>query len=185
MTMTCEACPNSLDTEDDDFCSSCLELMKLARSDFDFDAFVQGYIDCILWCDVIPAEADPDHPDYDENESWFSGGGNDLIVSGETRAEIIKLGQLCEFCAGHLDDLLLYCEQMGPWSGSDDRGYIDSEPAEARAGHDFYLTRAGHGTGFWDRGLDELGDRLSEAAKCAGSVDDHTLYANDDGKATL
>lgn len=26
---------------------------------------------------------------------------------------------------------------------------------EAQCGHDFYLTRNGHGSGFWDRGYDE------------------------------
>lgn len=50
--------------------------------------------------------------------------------------------------------------------------------AEDRAGHDFWLTRNGHGAGFWDRGLGELGDRLTAAAKVYGSVD---LYACDDG----
>jgi hypothetical protein len=46
------------------------------------------------------------------------------------------------------------------------------------AGHDFWLTRNGHGAGFWDRGLGNVGDRLSRAAKVYGSVD---VYAGDDG----
>jgi hypothetical protein len=37
-------------------------------------------------------------------------------------------------------------------------------------GHDLLLTRNGHGAGFWDRGLGELGDRLSEAARVYGST---------------
>jgi hypothetical protein len=36
---------------------------------------------------------------------------------------------------------------------------------DAQAGHDFWLTRAGHGTGFWDRGLGKLGDKLTKLAK--------------------
>lgn len=40
---------------------------------------------------------------------------------------------------------------------------------EARAGHDFFLTRCGHGVGFWDRHLGEVGERLSEAAEKFGS----------------
>lgn len=48
-----------------------------------------------------------------------------------------------------------------------------------QAGHDFWLTRNGHGAGFWDRGLGELGDRLSDACEPYGSVD---LYVGDDGK---
>jgi hypothetical protein len=40
-----------------------------------------------------------------------------------------------------------------------------------QAGHDFWLTRNGHGTGFWDRGLGEIGERLSKASKAYGSCD--------------
>ena len=39
------------------------------------------------------------------------------------------------------------------------------------AGHDFFLSRNGHGTGFWDRGLGEVGDKLHEAASAFGGVD--------------
>jgi hypothetical protein len=46
-------------------------------------------------------------------------------------------------------------------------------------GHDFWLTRNGHGAGFWDRGYGELGKRLTDAAHVWGSVD---LYVGDDGK---
>ena len=46
------------------------------------------------------------------------------------------------------------------------------------AGHDFLLTRNGHGAGFWDRGLGALGDRLTVAAGRFGNVD---AYVGDDG----
>lgn len=46
-------------------------------------------------------------------------------------------------------------------------------------GHDFALNRAGHGTGFWDRGLGEIGDRLSKAALVCG---DAYLYHDNDGR---
>ena len=47
-------------------------------------------------------------------------------------------------------------------------------------GHDFWLTRCGHGAGFWDRGYKHgIGDKLTEAAKVYGNVD---LYVGDDGK---
>jgi hypothetical protein len=35
-------------------------------------------------------------------------------------------------------------------------------------GHDLWLTRNGHGAGFWDRGLEEVGEALSESAKGLG-----------------
>jgi hypothetical protein len=46
-----------------------------------------------------------------------------------------------------------------------------------QAGRDFWLTRNGHGCGFWDRGLGEVGLRLTDAAHVYGSVD---LYVGDD-----
>lgn len=48
------------------------------------------------------------------------------------------------------------------------------------AGHDFWLTRQGHGVGFWDRGdlWEGHGERLTEHAKAAGQV---CLEVNDDG----
>lgn len=47
------------------------------------------------------------------------------------------------------------------------------------AGHDFWLTRNRHGAGFWDRGLGELGERLTRAAQLEGECN---LYLGDDGK---
>jgi hypothetical protein len=46
-------------------------------------------------------------------------------------------------------------------------------------GHDFLLTRDHHGTGFWDRGLGEVGDFLTKASDPYG---DSGLYVGDDGK---
>lgn len=50
----------------------------------------------------------------------------------------------------------------------------------SRAGHDFWLTRNGHGAGFWDGDWEKLvGDLLTRASKSYGEVD---LYVGDDGK---
>ncbi len=44
--------------------------------------------------------------------------------------------------------------------------------------HDFWLTRCGHGAGFWDGDWPEAtGERLTKAAKAFGNVD---LYVGDD-----
>lgn len=51
--------------------------------------------------------------------------------------------------------------------------------AQDQQGHDFWLTRNGHGAGFWDRGIGEIGTKLTDASKVYGSVD---LYVGDDGK---
>ena len=48
-----------------------------------------------------------------------------------------------------------------------------------RAGHDFWLTRNGHGAGFFDGDWeDDVGERLTEASHAYGSVD---FYVGDDG----
>lgn len=42
---------------------------------------------------------------------------------------------------------------------------------DAQNGHDFWLTRNGHGAGFWDRGYDdEVGKGLTDAAHAYGNV---------------
>lgn len=54
----------------------------------------------------------------------------------------------------------------------------DIEGREEQAGHDFWLTRCGHGSGFWDGDWLEAGERLTEACRKYPEVD---LYVGDDG----
>lgn len=58
--------------------------------------------------------------------------------------------------------------------------YAPDYDAEA-AGRDFWYTRNGHGVGFWDRGLGDLGDKLSDAARHR----ECWVYRGDDGKVYL
>ena len=54
---------------------------------------------------------------------------------------------------------------------------------DAQQGHDFWLTRNGHGAGFWDGDYpQELGDALTTASKGFGECD---MYIGDDGKIYL
>lgn len=53
------------------------------------------------------------------------------------------------------------------------------EGTAERAGHDFWLTRNGHGAGFWDGDWPINGDALTTACKEYGEVN---LYVGDDGK---
>lgn len=52
----------------------------------------------------------------------------------------------------------------------------DLEMDAEQFAHDFWLTRNGHGAGFWDRGLGDLGDKLTKLAKTFGECD---LYLHD------
>lgn len=45
-------------------------------------------------------------------------------------------------------------------------------------GHDLWLTRNGHGAGFWDRGLGEKGEILTKLASDMGPKE---IYVGDDG----
>lgn len=42
---------------------------------------------------------------------------------------------------------------------------------DSQIGHDLWLTRNGHGAGFWDRGLGAIGDTLTEYAHELGDQD--------------
>jgi hypothetical protein len=59
------------------------------------------------------------------------------------------------------------------------RGTLERAGDDEQNGHDFNLTRNGHGAGFWDRGYDDaIGDALTDAAHAFGTFD---LYIGDDG----
>lgn len=57
------------------------------------------------------------------------------------------------------------------------------EGRESDAGRDFWLTRNGHGCGFWDGDWeDDVGEKLTRLSKEFGKV---TPFVNDDGKIYL
>lgn len=87
--------------------------------------------------------------------------GDDLTVDNfdpATRAEL--RGDLAVFLLTNVEDL------------------EDSGLSANQIGHNFWLTRNGHGTGFWDRGIGEAGVRLSEACK---AFRDYYLDLDSDG----
>ena len=61
-----------------------------------------------------------------------------------------------------------------------DNAGLDLQGLDAsQIGHDFWLTRNHHGTGFWDRGLGEIGQQLTELANKAGECH---LFVSSRGK---
>lgn len=56
--------------------------------------------------------------------------------------------------------------------------YYEAGYDREHAGYDFWLTRNGHGAGFWDRGV-PAGEDLTAGCDPFGSVD---LYVGDDGR---
>ena len=98
-------------------------------------------------------------------------------------SSIMEDGQTPYDTAGHtidtmaaraLEEMTSELEEFARANADDLKGVTPEQ-----FGHDFWLTRNGHGTGFWDRGRGEAGERLSEAARKAG---ERYLYVGDDGK---
>lgn len=111
------------------------------RKDY-LDEFTLGYIEAMCW-----TECNPDNPDLD-------GLGLDDLTEESFSAAV----EDCKvFQQSHAADL--------------ERAYAKPDYDAGRAGHDFWLSRNGHGVGFFDRDLGEVGDRLQDAARSSGAVD--------------
>jgi hypothetical protein len=130
------------------------------------ELFLHGYIDAAMWSSTN-ADGDPlDNGNYE--------------IAPETLAAMRE--DCNDFIEANEADLDAYIEARAIRPDADDvaANMLGLPTAFTEyAGHDFWLTRNRHGAGFWDRGLGDLGDRLSEAAKVYGSVD---LYVGDDFK---
>lgn len=116
----------------------------------ELNPFALGYVDCALW-------ASPDVDSGEPLDATYSTSD----IDGDA---LTKMAAVCgAFEAGHAADL-------------------DAAEAQGRdrscLGHDLFLSRNGHGTGFWDRGLGDVGDRLHTAAERMG---ESGLYVTDDG----
>ena len=115
-------------------------------------------------------------PDNDECENPGDG-----IELSELPLETIEQARhdvkLFVVSCGPLFDMAMACYDDGYGQ------HQDAGSAEAAFGHDFALTRNGHGAGFWDRDNEGLPRVLGEAltSVCEGfpPVD---LYIGDDGK---
>ena len=76
---------------------------------------------------------------------------------------------------GALENMQIDCADFQSSFGAQ---YRVAGLSDEQAGHDFWLTRNRHGAGFWDRGIGDSGEALTDAAHAYGSVD---LYVGDDG----
>ena len=123
------------------------------------DFFTQAYIECLLW-----SENDADDEPLD---ACFS-------IADFSDEALKRIQQDCEDFQNKYADLLAKAYELY-------EPLYDYTP-QARAGHDFWLTRQGHGAGFWDRNLEEIGDELTMAAKSFGEL---YPYVGDDGKIYL
>ena len=124
--------------------------------------FIEGYLTAALW-----SSTDTIYPEGDNGLESVDGETVNLDDFEWSDGEAEKLhGECRDFIAANAADLLAYAEA---------RSHALEYDAFECAGHDFWLTRNGHGAGFWDRGLGELGQRLTDASKVYGGID---LYLN-------
>jgi hypothetical protein len=106
------------------------------------DEFESGYLGAAEWLIDTDSPAEEGGIDRNKIRGWHSG------ALKSTRRDCR------DFQKANAADLALYCEISG-------RG-------ESSAGHDFWLSRNGHGAGFFDRGNDPVFDRLQDAARHYG-----------------
>ena len=117
------------------------------------DAFVRAYMATALW-------AETDNADESGGEPLDANYGFEDFTE---RSQNIMRADCQKFLA---HDGVVQAIQDG-----DNRGPDGSGPFEM-AGHDFWLTRNGHGAGFWDGDWPEpYGDRLDRAARLFGQCD--------------
>lgn len=119
----------------------------------DWDAIFESYVECALWSSTDNTTESGGYP-LDDNYSE-----DDL---DETAVEAMK------------NDIASFMFLISEHELGDE---LRKEWEDEELGHDLWLTRNGHGAGFWDRGK-EHGDTLSELAKSLGSQD---IIVGDDG----
>jgi len=108
---------------------------------------VRGYLDCALWCGIIAPEGIEPGDDYTTRD-----------IDPKSNREAIR--ECLDFFQANETDLFAV----------DVRSTSDGSRPFEILGHDFYLSRNGHGTGFWDRGYGDIGDKLHRAAAVYGSA---------------
>lgn len=122
-------------------------------ADIEMTAMYAAYVECALW-------STHDWPGDDGDPEPFDSWADESDLADATR-EAMKAD-----CEAFARDHYCFDDVRERWTPE-------------QFGHDFWLTRNGHGAGFWDRGHGEIGRRLTDAAKVYGEVD---LYTGDDGK---
>lgn len=124
-----------------------------------FDEIAASYAATALWSSYDSSL--PDLMPYDGLSLPLDANYDASDISTETMDSFRK-------DIGDFLDLLQNVEFDGRLISFDD---IADRMTWGQFGHDFWLTRNGHGAGFWDRGLGEFGDILSKWADTFGGVD--------------
>ena len=109
------------------------------------ETFIAGYVEAMLWANA-----------YTENDETGEMENAEDAHHFEANRALVETEDATAFYSDNLETLTEVHETYAQaWD------YM---------GHDFALTRNGHGAGFWDRGHGALGETLSEAARVYGEA---------------
>ena len=132
------------------------ETLERGREDF-----MRGYVEGMLFANTLITR-EGEEGEFDNVTYWFQSPGR---WWEDTPVDLVDAEAFWE-CFAYVILSLGYGERgCEYWNRA------------VLAGHDFALTRNGHGTGFWDRGLGRIGDMLSNECKPYGT---HTVIINVD-----
>ena len=155
---TNDASSDEADMIGDEIADNTAEQMPQSTNIDSLDVFTRSYMITALWSSTDNSNEQGGEP-LDSNYSIED-------ISPESIQQMVSD---CNDFQQQNEDLL-------------ERWYTEAGEDPSRAGHDFWLTRNGHGAGFWDRHMDEpgrsIGKQLTEISKPYGSCN---LYVGDDG----
>lgn len=163
------------DLSDDDLLSA-LEDSKTMKPQ------VRSFVDRLLEAEAAPRQL-PDVPEGDAPESVQDAIVSDFkdayvtaalaLSTDDNDAPLDDTYSSSDLPAETLEKMYNDCNEFVRKYGN----IIAQEPR--KAGQDFWLTRNGHGAGFWDGDWEKDGELLTQASKVFGEVD---LYVGDDGQ---
>jgi hypothetical protein len=109
------------------------------------DDFTRGYLEAALWLAT------------DEKENQLD---ERYTIADFTDATKKAAREICQtFIEDNEGTIDLYADAVET---------PDGDSAWSYAGHDLWITCNGHGAGFWSRGLGDVGERLTDAARKLG-----------------
>lgn len=122
---------------------------------FSLDSFTRAYIEAALWSST------------DDNGSPLDANYNVTDIEPETLAKMAA-------------DCARFQQDNAQWITEESRKFASEWSTDELAGHDFWLTRNGHGAGFWDGDwMPFAGDALTKSSETFGECN---LYVGDDSR---
>lgn len=125
-----------------------------------YTKFLDGAVDAALWSTAVISE---EHINFETADQYE--------ISEE------EMDKLRGTLAYHAKDWFLENHGLLAEAVGEHIGNWES------CGHDFWLTSEGHGAGFWDRGMGELGEKLTDSL--SGYSDLVGFYPNEEGTHVL